>query len=304
MLLYGAVDEKLAWYISRSSGLIAWVVVTASIVWGLTLSTRLIRKRGAPAWLLDLHRYLGTLSLIFTAIHVISLPFDSYAHIAVKELLLPFQSLGRNGYKPEPIAWGIAGFYLLVAIQITSWLKKRLPRKLWHGVHLLSIPLFFVATVHGFKAGSEKENPLVFVTVIIGSTLFFFLFLFRIFSVVGQDDRAADRELRDGDVAGTNPVRGQRPETLRPETLRPETLRPETSGLSEGSSYALIPDATKSANVNWGPDSNAVPQASSDNEADEATSITNSSPADQQAEDRAARIAALQASRRGRVSTR
>ena len=57
-----AVTEKLAWYVSRASGLIAWVLVAASIVWGITLSSRLLRRRGIPAWLLDLHRYLGLLA--------------------------------------------------------------------------------------------------------------------------------------------------------------------------------------------------------------------------------------------------
>ena len=60
-----AVTDKLAWYVARSSGIVAWATVTASILWGLTLSSRLVRKRGVPAWLLDLHRYLGTLSLVF-----------------------------------------------------------------------------------------------------------------------------------------------------------------------------------------------------------------------------------------------
>ena len=60
-----AVTTKLAWYVARSSGIVAWATVTASILWGLTLSSRLVRKRGVPAWLLDLHRYLGTLSLVF-----------------------------------------------------------------------------------------------------------------------------------------------------------------------------------------------------------------------------------------------
>ena len=52
-------DEKLSWYVARSSGLVAWALVTASIVWGLALSSRLIRRRGVPAWLLALHRYLS-----------------------------------------------------------------------------------------------------------------------------------------------------------------------------------------------------------------------------------------------------
>jgi predicted ferric reductase len=185
-LLLAAVDKKLAWYVSRAGGLVAWAVVTASIIWGLALSTRLVSKRGAPAWLLDLHRYLGALSLVFTAIHIVSLPFDNYAHISTMELLVPFRSSPRSGYAPEPIAWGVVAFYLVVAIQLTSWIKKYLSRRVWHSIHLLSMPLFVVATVHGFKAGTERNNRLIIWGSIVGGIIFFFLLLFRIFSKIGD----------------------------------------------------------------------------------------------------------------------
>jgi predicted ferric reductase len=186
-LLLAAVDKKLAWYVSRAGGLVAWAVVTASIIWGLALSTRLVSKRGAPAWLLDLHRYLGALSLVFTAIHIVSLPFDNYAHISIMELLVPFRSAARSGYAPEPIAWGVVAFYLVVAIQLTSWIKKYLSRRVWHWIHLLSMPLFVVATIHGFKAGTEKNNRLIIWSSIVGGIIFLFLLLFRIFSKVGDE---------------------------------------------------------------------------------------------------------------------
>jgi len=152
-----AVTAKLSWYVSRSAGLIAWALVAASIVWGLTLSGRLIRRRGVPAWLLALHRYLATLSLVFVVVHLLGLVADNYVHFGWRELFVPLASRWR----PGPTAWGIAGLYLLVAIQITSWLMRRLPRRLWHTIHLSSIPLFVVGTVHGFQSGADRSNRLV-----------------------------------------------------------------------------------------------------------------------------------------------
>src|SRR3954447_23757356 len=111
-----AVTEKLAWYVARSSGIVAWATVTASILWGLTLSSRLVRKRGVPAWLLDLHRYLGTLSVVFVAIHLAGLVADNFVYFGWSELLVPMSSPWRTG----AVAWGIVAFYFLVAIQISS----------------------------------------------------------------------------------------------------------------------------------------------------------------------------------------
>jgi DMSO/TMAO reductase YedYZ heme-binding membrane subunit len=169
-----AVTQKLAWYVSRSSGLITWALVAASIVWGITLSSRLLRRRGIPAWLLDLHRYLAALSLIFTVVHMLGLVADNYVYFGWKELFVPMAS----AWRPGPTAWGIVAFYILVAIEVTSLLMRKMPRKYWHAVHLLAYPLFILGTIHGFQAGADKGNKLVqwgallVIEVVVGLTLF------------------------------------------------------------------------------------------------------------------------------------
>jgi predicted ferric reductase len=171
-----AVTEKLAWYISRSSGIVAWIVVTASIVWGLALSSRLVRRRGVPAWLLDLHRYLGTLTIVFSLIHLGGLVADNYVYFGWKELFVPM----ATEWRPGAVAWGIVAFYLVVAIQITSWLMRRMPRRIWHGIHLTSFPMFAMATVHGYQAGADADNRLLKVLVIVGVWMVISLVIFRL----------------------------------------------------------------------------------------------------------------------------
>lgn len=171
-----AVSEKLSWYISRSSGIIAWYLVMASILWGLALSGRLVRRRGIPAWLLDLHRYLGTLSIVFTAVHLAGLVGDNYVHFGWSELFVPMAST----WQPGNVAWGIAGFYLLVAIQLTSWAMRRLPRRLWHSIHLASIPLFVTGSIHAWRSGTDMDNRLLRWTGIAGCALVVMLLGFRL----------------------------------------------------------------------------------------------------------------------------
>jgi len=152
-----ALNGQLSWYAARASGLVAWAVVTLSLVWGLTLSTRIVRRKGVPAWLLDLHKFLGTLSIVFVAVHVLALWADNYVYFGPRELFVPFAA----SWRPSAVAWGIAATYLLVAIQLTSWAMNRMPRRIWHGVHVLSIPMFAMATVHGFTAGADARNVAV-----------------------------------------------------------------------------------------------------------------------------------------------
>jgi predicted ferric reductase len=170
------VDGKLAWYAARASGLVAWALVTASVLWGLALSTRLIRRKGVPAWLLDLHKFLGTLTIVFVAVHVFALWADSYVYFGPRELFVPFASQWR----PGAVAWGVVGLYMLVAIQLTSWFMRRLPRRLWHAVHMLSFPLFITATIHGFTAGADEGNLIVQWLALTGTLLVIFLVIFRL----------------------------------------------------------------------------------------------------------------------------
>jgi predicted ferric reductase len=149
-----SVDPRLGWWVSRASGMVAWVVVAAAVVWGLLASTKLIRKRGIPAWILDLHRYLGTLTVVFVIVHVGAIWLDSFVSFSPQQLFVPFVS----SWRPHAVAWGIFATYLLLAIQLTSWAMRRLPRRLWHRVHVLSVPMLVLATVHGFLAGTDRSS--------------------------------------------------------------------------------------------------------------------------------------------------
>ena len=174
-------NNKLYWFTARSSGLVAWGLCTASILWGLALSTRLIRRRGAPAWLLDLHRFLGLLSIVFTAIHILAL--NLHARWEFKELPFGLRELFvpmASKYKPGWIAWGIAAFYLMLAVQVTSWLMRYIRRKIWHTIHLSSFAMFIGATLHGLKAGSDRNNALVQWGALTGCSMIVFLVAFRL----------------------------------------------------------------------------------------------------------------------------
>jgi hypothetical protein len=150
------VNPQLWWFVARSSGTVAWALCALSVVWGLLLSSRLLGKRPAGPWLLDLHRYLGGLSIVFVAIHLGGLLADSYVHFGPAELFVPFASK----WKPLPVAWGIVALYLLAAVEITSLLRKRIPKRVWKRVHAASFGLYASSTVHLLTAGTDAHGAL------------------------------------------------------------------------------------------------------------------------------------------------
>lgn len=157
------MSEQLWWYVARASGMVAAVLLVMTLIWGLLLTTKLIDRRGLPAWLTDLHRYLGGLSVVFIAVHMLSLVFDNYMTFSWSELFVPFAS----SWKAGPVAWGVGAFWALVVVEGTSMLQRRMNRTWWRGLHYLSYPVALMTALHAAQAGTDAANP-VFRVVTIG----------------------------------------------------------------------------------------------------------------------------------------
>jgi DMSO/TMAO reductase YedYZ heme-binding membrane subunit len=183
------MNEQLAWYLARASGIMAAALIALSVAWGLLFTTKVLNGRPRPAWLLDLHRFLGAAAVAFTALHVGGLVADNYVHFGVADLLVPF----ATDWHPAAVAWGVIALYLLLVIEVTSLFMRRLPRRVWHGVHLTSYLLFWLVAVHGATAGTDAGNR----AYVWGSNIVIGLVLFlTVYRIVA--DRRAARAARTG----------------------------------------------------------------------------------------------------------
>lgn len=144
-------EPHIWWYITRASALIAWVLMTLSVIWGILLSTRVMRRIDNPAWLQDLHRYLGGMTLVMVALHMVSLMLDGWLKFSLAETLVPF----ATDFKALPVALGIVAFYVLVAVQGSSLMMNRLPRKFWKGLHYASYAALVLVAMHAGWTGTD-----------------------------------------------------------------------------------------------------------------------------------------------------
>jgi predicted ferric reductase len=156
---------NLLWMTARAGGIVAWALAAASVLWGLALSTRILGRTPRPAWLYDLHRFLGGIALVFTGVHVLAISLDTYTSFSLTQILVPFAATWHTG----AVAWGIVGLYLLVAVEVTSFLRTRIPSRVWRRVHFGSFALFAAATVHALSAGTDRHAPW-FLGVVVGVT--------------------------------------------------------------------------------------------------------------------------------------
>ncbi len=149
------VDPRVWWWVARSSGIVAWALMLAAVLWGLALSTRLVSKQGLSRWLLDLHRWLGTLTLLFTGLHLVAVLAAKNLHFGIVRLLVPLSP----HWTPASVAAQCA-LYLLLAIQLTSANMKRISRRIWRTVHYSSAVALITGTAHGALVGTDLGNPL------------------------------------------------------------------------------------------------------------------------------------------------
>jgi predicted ferric reductase len=105
--------------------------------------------------MLDLHRYLGGLSVAFVGLHLVALLADNFVQFSIADLLVPF----ATSYRTTAVAWGVLAFWLLVAVECSSLVMHRLPRKGWYGIHLTSYVIAVAATLHGLYVGTDTTNP-------------------------------------------------------------------------------------------------------------------------------------------------
>ncbi len=165
------MNSQFWWHMARASGIVTWGFLIASALWGVLLSTRVLKPYDRPAWLIDLHSWLGTITLFGTALHLVSLVGDTYIYFGAADLFVPF----ATSWKPLAVAWGIIGMYLLIAVQGSSWLMKKLPKKFWRSIHLLSYGLFATVSIHSFTAGTDRANHffqafgVAIITVMVGA---------------------------------------------------------------------------------------------------------------------------------------
>ena len=148
------MNPQLWWYFARASGMVAAILLVASLVWGVLMATRALKPVDRPAWMLAMHRWFSGLAVTGVVIHIAALVADSYVHFGAKEILVPMAS----SWKPGAVTLGVVAMYLLVLVQVTSLAMKRLPKRVWRGIHMSSYVLTWLVFVHAGLAGTDVSN--------------------------------------------------------------------------------------------------------------------------------------------------
>jgi sulfoxide reductase heme-binding subunit YedZ len=142
------------WYAARAGGLVAYLLLSSSVVLGLLLSAR-ARLEWPRFAVEDVHRYLAILTGVFVAVHVGSLALDHVVPFGLPSLLVPFTA----SYRPLATGLGVVAAELLAAVAVTNALRRRIPHELWRTAHYATLVVWLAAGVHGVLAGTDRREP-------------------------------------------------------------------------------------------------------------------------------------------------
>ncbi len=153
-LTLAAGGPSAYWYLTRGTGLVALLLLTAGVVLGVLTSTRWASPRWPRFVVSGLHRNVTLLGLAFVLVHVLTTILDGYTPIGLRDAVIPFLS----SYRPLWLGFGAIAFDLLLAVIATSLLRARLGYRAWRIVHWLAYASWPVALVHSFGTGSDART--------------------------------------------------------------------------------------------------------------------------------------------------
>lgn len=148
------------WDLGRAGGLTSYGLLVLLVTVGLLLSHPASPglRRVAPLTRMRLHVTLAVFALAFTALHVVALATDPWAHVGWRGALLPMASQ----YRPVGVTLGVLAVWSGLVTGVTASLAGRALGRVWWPMHKVAALAFLLAWVHGVLAGSDSHALLVF----------------------------------------------------------------------------------------------------------------------------------------------
>jgi predicted ferric reductase len=148
----GLDSVHIWWYISRAAGLMGYLLVWLSTLWGFAIASKIFDSFLKREFTYAFHEHLSLLSLGFMLLHMVVLLLDRVEPLGLAEILIPFAST----YRPFWTGIGIIAFYLSLLVTVTFYIRSRISMQSFRSIHYLSIVAYLGALLHGLYAGTDS----------------------------------------------------------------------------------------------------------------------------------------------------
>lgn len=142
------------WDLARAGGVVAYALLTVSVLLGLVLSGGW-RRAEWPRWITKgVHQHVTLAALIFTGLHGLAVWIDPYLKASLQDILVPLSI----AYRPVWVAIGIVSGYLMASLWLSEYLRPLVGYRLWRAFHFSAFGAYALATAHGLASGTDTTT--------------------------------------------------------------------------------------------------------------------------------------------------
>lgn len=183
-----AIDSvQMWWYITRSAGIIAYLLLWFSTAWGLAVSNKILDPILHRMFTFDFHQFTSLLAIGFLILHISVLTLDHYLPFTWTQVLIPFIA----PYRPLWVGIGVISFYLTILVTFTFYIRRRIGMRTFRAIHVLSLVAYLGATLHGLYAGTD--SPLLAAQIMYKGTLLIVVFLSAYWVIAALQQKKSDK---------------------------------------------------------------------------------------------------------------
>ncbi len=181
--LPGLVDSLLSaqpkayWYLSRTSGIVAYVLLWVSVALGLGIKNKLAQMWPGGPRAVDLHQFASMFALNLAIFHALIIVGDQYTNYTLTQVLTPFAIPGKLS------VWyglGQLAFYILIPVAFSFYARRFIGFKVWRLIHYASFAIYFLVTIHSLWSGTDATTPAMVALYALTVLATYFLTVYRI----------------------------------------------------------------------------------------------------------------------------
>jgi len=156
------VGSQLWWLLSRSAGVVALVLVSVSVLIGLTLAAGLGGPPARRRTLVSLHEHAAVTGLAAIGLHAVTLLGDSWLKPGLAGISVPF----ALAYRPVFTGLGIIAGYLAAILGLSFYARRHVGAKRWRKAHRATPVVYVLALIHTLGAGTDAGTTWLRVIVL------------------------------------------------------------------------------------------------------------------------------------------
>lgn len=144
---------NIPWYLARSAGLVAYLLLFVTVVLGLSIRTKGLDRYIARWKVTDIHIFLSLLVLALVVVHAGVLLWDGFVGYSPADIFVPFSTYYRTFWTSV----GIVTFYALIVIVLSFPARRFIGYRAWRALHYGTFGVYVAALLHAMFTGTDSR---------------------------------------------------------------------------------------------------------------------------------------------------